>query len=470
MTKFADTDTRLSADSRQTLVVQAGIERTNTIDLMREVQPDTIEIADDIYEAVTRVGLADPDRPVTTVCIPLMIPEYSPERVVQAFRRVNGNLRLVLIAPAGRQEARSAALKAGFDDVLEIPSTPHLIAELLSGRNETPQPPANPLPEKVVELRTTEPEHFQTPTTATAAAAPPTDDAELGDIDLVEAVLQGHGQLHDTAIRMMRIHLGTDDVHLILPEDDWIPDGRADAPVSREGRIHGTLVSATIGVDDLERWAEWLSRWLDLEWTMANLAHQAETDELTQAGNRRAFDRVLHETIEQARQERRLVTLMVFDIDNFKTYNDKFGHEAGDEVLRETVQLLQSTIRRDDIVFRIGGDEFVVIFGDSEGPRGEGSSPPGSVEQIAHRFQAQVCGLRFPQLGVEAPGTLSISAGLATFPWDGHDAPTLLRHADRLALESKRAGKNLITFGPGASKRHYQDGSSESGHDQDPPI
>ena len=461
MTELAGGNKHLSTDAKPTLVVQSGIERSNTIDLMREVNPDSIEIADDIYEAVTRVGLANGRAPVKTVCVPLMIPEYSPERIVQAFRRVNGQIRLILIAPAGRQEACSAALKAGFDDVLEIPSTSHVIATLLNGdlqRQENANVP--PQPEQVVEIQASS---IPQARTESRTANPPTDDAELGDIDLVEAVLQGEGELRDTAIRMMRIHLGTDDVHLVLPQDDWIPDGRADAPVCREGRVHGTLVSATIGIEDLERWAEWLSRWMDLEWAMSDLAHLAETDELTQAGNRRAFDRVLKETIDSARLERRLVTLMVFDIDNFKTYNDQFGHEAGDEVLRETVQLLESTIRRDDHVFRIGGDEFVVIFGDSEGPRGEGTAPPGSVEQIAHRFQAQVCGLKFPQLGVDAPGTLSISAGLATFPWDGHDAPTLLRHADRLALESKRAGKNLITFGPGASKHHCQDDQPDQG-------
>ena len=468
MTKFENDSKQLTINSKTTLVVQSGIERTNTIDLMREVQPDSIEIADDIYEAVTRVGLTHSSTPIRTVFVPLMIPEYSPDRVVQAFRRVNGHIRLILIAPAGRQEACSAALKAGFNDVLEIPSTPHLIAEILNGRSEL-RPDLNtpPQPEKVVEIQanTSAP-----PRSNPNTASPPTEDADLGDIDLVEAVLQGEGELCDTAIRMMRIHLGTDDVHLILPQDDWIPDGRIDAPVCREGRVHGTLVSATIGVEDLERWAEWLSRWMDLEWAMDDLAHLAETDELTQAGNRRAFDRVLEETIESARMERRLITLMVFDIDNFKTYNDQFGHEAGDEVLRETVQLLESTIRRDDHVFRIGGDEFVVIFSDSEGPRGEGTSPPGSVEQIAHRFQAQVCGLKFPQLGVEAPGTLSISAGLATFPWDGHDALSLLRHADKLAIESKRAGKNLITFGPGASKRHCRDVDPKSENTGEEPI
>jgi diguanylate cyclase (GGDEF)-like protein len=143
---------------------------------------------------------------------------------------------------------------------------------------------------------------------------------------------------------------------------------------------------------------------------------------------------------------------MVFDIDNFKTYNDRFGHEAGDEILCETVRLLTSVIRKGDRVCRIGGDEFAIIFADPEGPRSAGSAHPESIETIARRFQDQVCKMRFPKLGVEAPGTLSISGGLATYPWDGADATALLRKADQLALESKRAGKNALTFGPGAQR------------------
>jgi GGDEF domain-containing protein len=60
--------------------------------------------------------------------------------------------------------------------------------------------------------------------------------------------------------------------------------------------------------------------------------------------------------------------------------------------------------------------------------------------------------MSFPKLGVEAPGTLSVSAGLATYPWDGSTPQSLLRHADQLALESKRKGKNALTFGPGAQR------------------
>jgi diguanylate cyclase (GGDEF)-like protein len=141
---------------------------------------------------------------------------------------------------------------------------------------------------------------------------------------------------------------------------------------------------------------------------------------------------------------------MVFDIDDFKKYNDQFGHGAGDDILRESVRLLNSVIRQGDRVCRIGGDEFAVIFADSEAPRQPGSHHPETVDVIARRFQQQICTMRFPKLGAEAPGTLSISGGLATYPWDGGDPDTLLQHADRLALESKRKGKNAVTLGPGA--------------------
>ncbi len=64
----------------------------------------------------------------------------------------------------------------------------------------------------------------------------------------------------------------------------------------------------------------------------------------------------------------------------------------------------------------------------------------------------QICQTKFPKLGLDAPGTLSISGGLATYPWDGADAAALLRRADQLALESKRKGKNVLTIGPGAQQ------------------
>ena len=173
-------------------------------------------------------------------------------------------------------------------------------------------------------------------------------------------------------------------------------------------------------------------------------------DELTAAWNRRYLASFLEEAIEEARQLRRQLTVLVFDIDDFKSYNDRFGHAAGDTILRNTVQLLGSVIREGDRVCRIGGDEFAVVFADLQAPRQPGTSHPDTVEAIARRFQEQVCAMRFPELGLHAPGTLSISGGLASFPWDGHDGASLIRMADERALESKRRGKNCMTIGPGA--------------------
>lgn len=455
-------------DVERILLVHGGVEHTETLDLIRDTVSGGTETVDDVYEAVARVGLCRANEGIRTVVVPVTIPEFSAVRIIEAFRLVDGRVRLVLLVPTGRHDAIEAGLAAGFDDAIEVPSTSIRLRTALGvspPHRSMPDRPTSPLDEGHVAATPAEEsgagETMQrAPSTSVDVPAEhdaPFADAEvpedLGDVDLVGSVMENDGMVRSIALAMIRTHLRTQDVHLLRPEDDGHGDARPSAPIHFSGTMLGSLVSTTIGLEDLTRWAEWLGHWLALDRHLRGLEVLCETDELTGAGNRRAFERILLETLDSARRERRIVTLMVFDIDNFKKYNDEYGHEAGDEVLRETVELLRVTIRRGDHVFRIGGDEFVVIFSDQEGPRGERSTPPESVEQIAHRFQSQVCDLRFPQIGLNAPGTLSISAGLSTFPWDGHDGPSLLRHADQLALESKRSGKNAITFGPGARSR-----------------
>ncbi len=213
----------------------------------------------------------------------------------------------------------------------------------------------------------------------------------------------------------------------------------------------GTLVTGMAAGRELAPWARWLGQWLTLDHAYRSYRAMAFRDDLTGSWNRRYFARFLGEVLPVAARRRRPVTVMVLDIDDFKRYNDEFGHEAGDVILRETVSLLNSVIRTCDRVCRIGGDEFAVVFADLDLPRAAGSNHPESVETIALRFQEQIRAMRFPKLGLEAPGTLSISAGLSSYPWDGLDACTLLRLADQRAIESKRKGKNHITFGPAAA-------------------
>jgi len=176
----------------------------------------------------------------------------------------------------------------------------------------------------------------------------------------------------------------------------------------------------------------------------SRLHRLAITDHLTGAYNRRYFYQLTHQILLQARQRKFRVTLLLYDIDDFKRYNDTYGHAAGDDVLRETARLMRQVTRARDIVARIGGDEFCVLFWDAEGPRTPGSTPPNDVYELADRFRQAVQAHEFSSLGPEARGTLTISGGLASFPGDGQTCRELLRKADEALRIAKASGKNAI--------------------------
>jgi len=270
-----------------------------------------------------------------------------------------------------------------------------------------------------------------------------------GDQSLVQAMTRGRSVL-EPAIVCINARLGRDDI-------SFTPELQAPGmPVMVGAQTVGKLVCADHswamgqGHEPLMEHALWLGGWVKLEVQQTELRNAAFTDSLTGAWNRRYFTRYLDAAIAQSRSARQPLTVMLFDIDGFKHYNDSYGHAAGDEILIETVKMLKSVIRPSDRVCRVGGDEFVVIFYEPNGPRDAESKPLESIYQIATRFQRQICAHRFPKLAGEAQGTLTVSGGLASFPWDGHDSESLLEQADQLAMESKRKGKNAMTLGPGA--------------------
>ena len=230
------------------------------------------------------------------------------------------------------------------------------------------------------------------------------------------------------------------------------PKGRVFAEVACRGTAFGRI-SGPAGSDAMvEKWAKRLALAHIAVLQHRQLRDAAFCDPLTGAGNRRFFDRFLERAAADARTAHHEITILLFDIDNFKSYNDAYGHAAGDEILIEAVRLLRAVTRPTDQVCRIGGDEFVVIFHEPGGPRVAGSRAPRDVSIIAKRFQQQICAHKFPKLGLDAPGGLTISGGLATFPWDGDTAESLLARADALLLASKAAGKNAISLGPGAER------------------
>ncbi|MFP4107401.1 MAG: diguanylate cyclase [Phycisphaerae bacterium] len=181
-------------------------------------------------------------------------------------------------------------------------------------------------------------------------------------------------------------------------------------------------------------------------WRTESLHRLAITDHLTGAYNRRYFYHLTDQILLRARQKNIRVTLLLYDIDNFKRYNDAYGYSAGDEILRETTRLMRSVCRQHDIVARIGGDEFAVLFWDPDRPRSPDSQPLDDIHKLAERFRWAVTKHKYPELGPDAEGALSISGGLARFPDDGQSCRSLLRSADRAIKQAKRAGKNSVVL------------------------
>lgn len=185
----------------------------------------------------------------------------------------------------------------------------------------------------------------------------------------------------------------------------------------------------------------------------ASLQRLAITDDLTGLANGRYFRHFLVKIIEKARVMRFPVTLFLFDIDNFKRYNDQFGHGVGDEILKQTAALMRHCVRDHDLVARISGDEFAVVFWEKEGPRQprDPKSPPAAgrtpqeTQEILGRFRRLLATQDYPGLGPGGKGCLTISGGIAVCPWDAHDAAGLIDAADRqLMFGAKRSGKNSI--------------------------
>ena len=272
------------------------------------------------------------------------------------------------------------------------------------------------------------------------------DNTNLGDVDLVRSLMHAPSTFKEVLVDLLKQQ--TNWTSCVIVNDRFsAPENALVAPLRYGHEEHGFLAASVATQDELTRWSRWAACWLNLAHRQRQLKLLAYKDELSGAWNRRFLRTCLSRELQIARDVRRPLTIMIFDIDDFKHYNDRWGHDAGDEIIREVVRLLQSIIRKGDHVCRIGGDEFAVLFCDPEPPREAGSNHPTTVEVLARRFREQVAKARFPKLGEEATGVLSISGGLATFPWDSADIDGLLEKADQRLLQSKRHGKNSITIG-----------------------
>ena len=160
----------------------------------------------------------------------------------------------------------------------------------------------------------------------------------------------------------------------------------------------------------------------------------ATTDGLTELYNHRYFQEQIRMQVEQAKRYSTNFSLIIIDIDFFKKFNDTFGHQSGDAVLRQVAQTLKKNVRSTDIVCRYGGEEMSIIL-------------PNTIKDEAHTTAQKICNRvaekKFKLIGDKETG-VTISLGVATFPFDGDTAQKIIEAADKKLYEAKNNGRNQV--------------------------
>ncbi len=170
---------------------------------------------------------------------------------------------------------------------------------------------------------------------------------------------------------------------------------------------------------------------------------QSRIDHITGLYNRRVFNELFEREVSMAQRHGTDLSLLFFDIDDFKDVNDRYGHLAGDEVLRQVSRIFQATRRNEDIVARFGGEEIVVLLPHT------GKQPALILgERIRRRIE------RLEIIYDNHRIRVTVSGGLASFPFDCAGADSLQRDADQAMYQAKYSGKNQISLFSD-SKRRY---------------
>jgi len=164
----------------------------------------------------------------------------------------------------------------------------------------------------------------------------------------------------------------------------------------------------------------------------------ANSDYLTNLWNHGYFQFLLQNELEKAKATKNKLSLIIADIDDFKIYNDRLGHQAGDKILKDLAQLLRNQSRKIDLVCRYGGEEFVIILPQTD---------KKEAFMIAERIRKDIQKYAFLNEEIFPNKMLTISLGIATFPEDGLLPAELITSSDNYLYQAKNKGKNNTCCG-----------------------
>lgn len=166
-----------------------------------------------------------------------------------------------------------------------------------------------------------------------------------------------------------------------------------------------------------------------------DLERFASVDALTGAYNRNAFSLIFEQIVKEKKRNSFDLSLILFDIDHFKSINDKFGHHSGDEVLQKFSSTIKETVRQNDLICRWGGEEFVVLL-----KKGPGDAALAVAEKIG-----KITAGRDIHIGGDTVN-ITVSGGVVEYT-EGETHVQLTTRADRLMYRAKEQGKNRVLFG-----------------------
>jgi diguanylate cyclase (GGDEF)-like protein len=259
------------------------------------------------------------------------------------------------------------------------------------------------------------------------------------------SVMRPIEQLSRTALRVSRGDL-TARVPVSAGKDELAVLGRVfndmvEAIQGQTARLETEVRSRT---EQLSNTNEELARANEkLERTNTKLAEAVEQLELlantvglTGLANRRSFQETLSFELRRSKRTHSPLSVLMIDVDHFKTYNDANGHPAGDQVLVQLAKILRETLRNTDVVSRYGGEEFTILLPDT-------AAEPARA--VAQKLRDTVRAYPFPGAGESQPeGRVTISIGVATAPADGDTAISIVIAADRALYVAKGLGRDQV--------------------------